>query len=507
MKKLIAMLLVLVMVLGMVACGPQDEAATTEANNTTGNNADTSTEGNEREHVTLKWYVAGNGPQADTAAVLEEVNKYLTEKLNCSLEIVETDFGNYDQKMQMVISSQEEFDLCFTAHWSNNFYTNVSRNAFLELDELVDTYAPELKELVPQGGWDACKVNGKLYGVPNMQIWAMTNTIGINKEVAAQYGLPAEDSAMTLDELENLLAAYKADHPETYPLALDNQGALAFSTFVMGYDELAGRHIPGVVMLDDETLTVVNQFELPQVKEFYERVYRWSQNGYIRPDASTVTDYKPDMKNGQHIAFFCGTYAPTAQSTYVNMYGCELFRGKLSDSYLTTSGITATMTAISRTSKHPERAMEFLNLLNTDPYLYNLITQGIAGKHYEELGDGYIKPIEGSGYAPNADWMYGNQFLAYFKEGQDPTDWVVTQELNESATPSVAMGFVFDSVPVQNEIASVTAVVNEYEAAFSTGVLNPDEYMSEFLQKLEQAGADVIVAEVQRQLNEWAANK
>lgn len=518
MKRLLALTLCLVMALSLVACGqksetpavePKEPAAETPDASDSSTEATESTEpAEEREEVTLKWYVAGNGPQADTPAVLEEVNKYLKEKLNCTLEIVETDFGNYDQKMQMVISSGEEFDLCFTAHWSNNFYTNVSRNAFLELDELVDTYASDLKAIMPEAGLDAGRVNGKLYGIPNMQIWAMTNDVQVNKDVVEAYNFDTS-TVNSLADLEPLFAAYKADHPESYPLGVINQGVLAFSTYSMGYDELAGRHIPGVIMLEDDSLKVVNQFKLPQVQELYEMLYDWGQKGYIRPDASTVTDgsIPTDMKNGMYIAAFSGTYKPSSQEMNKLNYGCELVDCLISDSWLPTSGITATMTAISRTSKHPDRAMEFLNLLNTDPYLYNLITQGIEGRHYEKLDGNYIRPIEGSGYMPNADWVYGNQFLAYLKEGQGENDWAFTQELNANAKPSPALGFVFDPVPVQNEIASCAAVVGEYEVGFSTGVLNPDEVMSEFLEKLDKAGADAIIAEVQSQLDAWAANK
>lgn len=511
MKRLLALALCLIMALSLVACAQKGESP---ANDTKEPVADTPTDASgmpaeptgEREEVTLKWYVAGSGPQADTAAVLEEVNKYLKEKLNCKLEIIETDFGNYDQKMQMVISSGEEFDLCFTAHWSNNFYTNVSRNAFLELDELLGTYAPDLKAIVPESGFDACRVNGNLYGIPNMQIWAMTNDLQINKAVAEEYNFDTS-SVKSLADAEPLFAAYKADHPESYPLGCNNQGILGYYTFNMGYDELAGRHIPGVILLEDDSLEVVNQFKLPQVKELFSMLYDWGQKGYIRPDAATVADPAPDMKNGLNIAFLTGTYKPSSQEMNKMTYGCELVDCLVSESWLPTSGITATMTAISRTSKHPDRAMEFLNLLNTDAYLYNLITQGIEGKHYEKLDGNFIRPIEGSGYMPNADWMYGNQFLAYLKEGQGEDDWDITRELNANAKPSPAMGFVFDPVPVQNEIASCSAVTGEYVVGFSTGVLNPDQVMDEFLNKLDQAGADTIIAEVQRQLDEWAANK
>ena len=41
------------------------------------------------------------------------------------------------------------------------------------------------------------------------------------------------------------------------------------------------------------------------------------------------------------------------------------------------------MHAISIVSKNPERAMMFLNLLNTDEYLRNLLAFGIEGVHYD----------------------------------------------------------------------------------------------------------------------------
>lgn len=459
------------------------------------------------EPVELVWYVGGNGPQADLNTVLEEVNTYLEEKLNCTLKIVETDFGSYDQKMQMVIGSGEEFDLCYTANWSNNFYNNVNKNAFLELNDLLEEYAPELVEAVPQAGWDAATVSGNIYAVPNMQIWTMTNCISIDKEYVDKYNFDV-DSVTELKDLEPLLAAIKEDNPDMYPFAADAGGILGMMTQAMGYDELAGRNIPGVVMLDDEELKVVNQFELPQVMEHYKLMYDWSQKGYIRPDASTITSYTADLAAGKHAVRVVGNLKPGLEVGEAEMYGGkEVVIVQMSDSWLPTSGITATMTAVSRTSKNPEKAVEFLNLLNTDKYLYNLITQGVEGVHYEKLDGEYIAPIENSGYAPNADWMYGNQFLAYLKEGQVENDWEQTIAMNEAGKTSVAFGFVFDSTTVQNEIASVSAVVQEYQLSLDTGAVDPESVMPEFLNKLEQAGSQVIIDEIQRQLDEWNANK
>ena len=498
-KKVLVCLLAAAMTAGMMAGCQPGEGSQSE----TPSNGES---GNEREEVELVWYVGGSGPQADIDTVAEEWNKYLKEKLNCTLKIIETDFGNYDTKMQTTIAGQTKFDMCYTANWSNNYYTNVNKKAFLELDDLIDEYAPDLKADIPEAGWEAVKVNGKIYAIPNQQIWAMTNVIYLTKDSVDKYNFDI-NSVTGLKDLEPLFEAFKKDNPDKYPMTFTSGGALDFLTFNMGYDELAGRHIPGVIMLDDEELKVVNQFELPQVQEHYKLMYEWNQKGYIRKDGSTVSDANADKKAGKHIMCFGGTYKPGGLQAEETNFGTELYEVKISDSWLPTSGITATMTAISQTSENPERAMEFLNLFNTDETLYNMVTKGLEGVHYERVDDTYIKLNPDSGYYPNADWMYGNQFLAYLNEGQGENDWADTIEINETAKPSPALGFSFDSTQVQTEMASVQAVVKEYELALDSGSVNPDEKLPEFLDKLEKAGSQKIMDEVQRQLDEWKANK
>ena len=510
-KKIASLVLALIIMSAvLVGCGGNNSAVDTTTESTAAKTttvASTTAETEERQPVELLWYVGGPGPQADTPRVLEEISKYLKDKINASLKIVETDFGSYKQKMQMVIASQEKFDLCFTSHWSNNFYNNVSKNAFLELDELIANFAPELKAAVPQGGWDAAKVKGKVYAVPNMQIWAMTNGLVAAKEHVDKYNFDI-GTVKSLKDLEPLLAAIKKDNPKMYPLAISTRGDLDYCTFSIGYDELAGRHIPGVVMLDDKELKVINQFELPQVMEHYKLMYDWNKKGYFRPDAATVNDAKPDIRAGKHVVEFLGTVKPGEEVTLKTAFGNkDVVIIPISESWLPTSGITATMTAISRTSENPDRAMEFINLVNTDRKLYNLIVMGIEDKHYEKIDENYIRPIADSGYSPNSDWMYGNQFNAYLKEGQDKNVWAETDALNNSAKPSVAIGFAFDPTNIQNEIASVNAVVKEYELSLDTGSVDPEKTLPEFLKKLEQAGSNTIIAEIQKQLNEWKTNK
>ena len=56
---------------------------------------------------------------------------------------------------------------------------------------------------------------------------------------------------------------------------------------------------------------------------------------------------------------------------------------------------SASNTAISINSKHPERAMQLIGLMNTEKGkdLYNLLVFGIEGEHYTKVNDKEIQPI------------------------------------------------------------------------------------------------------------------
>ena len=66
---------------------------------------------------------------------------------------------------------------------------------------------------------------------------------------------------------------------------------------------------------------------------------------------------------------------------------------------------------------------------------------------------------------------------------------------------------MFDTTPVKAEAAAVQAVMDEYRLPLENGVIDPDENLPKFRQALKDAGIDTVIAEKQRQLDEWAATK
>ncbi len=289
MKKLqmfLALLLAMVMIIS--GCGAKEEvkgtdankeSATTESEKTedTKESADTE-EAETLEHVELSWYYIGS-PQTDQNAVYEKANEIIKEKINATVNFQVIDWGSYDDKMNLMINAGEEFDICFTANWSNNYLQNVQKEAFMPLDDLLDTYAPTLKTIVPEKFWNATKVNGNIYGLINYQISTMTNSFAVNKELADKYGFDTS-TIKNYEDLEPLLAAIKEGESDVTPLG---NYAAAGSIWGMhlaanGFDEIGGRNIPGVIKVTDDDLTVINQFESPEFlayattnRDFYEK--------------------------------------------------------------------------------------------------------------------------------------------------------------------------------------------------------------------------------------------
>ena len=167
----------------------------------------------------------------------------------------------------------------------------------------------------------------------------------------------------------------------------------------------------------------------------------------------------------------------------------------------------ATLTGISSTSKNPERAMMFLNLLFSDKYLYNLLCFGIEGTNYVFEDDGTVTVLEEGGYNPGVDWAYGNQFNAYVRTGQDLDVWEQTKAMNESAIKSVLGAFSYDKTKLKTENAMVDAVISEYMPGFFTGTYDPDEKIPEFLKALDDAGFQAVKTDMQEQLDAYFASQ
>jgi putative aldouronate transport system substrate-binding protein len=78
---------------------------------------------------------------------------------------------------------------------------------------------------------------------------------------------------------------------------------------------------------------------------------------------------------------------------------------------------------------------------------------------------------------------------------------------NRDALVSKASGFVFDPEPVRQQIAAVAEAAEPYTDALYCGILDIDTEYPKMLDATEKAGIKEVIAEIQRQFDDWRASR
>ncbi|MDF2837282.1 MAG: transporter substrate-binding protein [Paenibacillus sp.] len=503
MKKIqMTMLLLLSFILILSACSGGNGNGN-GGNNDGGNKGETaapsdasgSADGGELPEVELIWYYGVSQVSPDQKQIEEEVNKIIKPKINATVKLQPIDFGSYTTKLNTASAAGEKFDLVWTANWAFNYDENVKKGAFIPLDELIDEYAPETKKAIPSFTWDATKYQGEIYAVPNYQTITSRYGASIRKDLAEKYNFDAS-TVKRIEDLEPFLKLVKDNEPGITPLMLTGPGT-KFEPYMYGFDD------NGVKIGDAGFKTNLLE-ESPEYRSFVDLMHSWFEKGYINDDASTVK---------QIDSIYNGKYATSLESAMKPGYeaekkasngGYDVIGIPLTEATTRRTSNITTLTAVSRTSDNPERAVMLIELVNNDPELYNLLSFGIEGTHYDKINETTVKVKAGGGYVAQT-WVFGNVFNGYLVEGQAADTWEETKKLNESAYVQPTFGFVFDDSSVKAEYANVMAVKAEYEPLLMTGTVDPEKYMPEYLEKLRGAGAVKVQEALQKQLDAWAA--
>ncbi|WP_204595604.1 extracellular solute-binding protein [Clostridium sardiniense] len=455
----------------------------------TGCGKSTETSGKNGDVTTLTWYSIGQEPK-DLKLVLDEANKYLEEKINVNLDMKFVDFGDYNQKMSVVINSGEDYDLAFTCSWAGDYLGNARKGAFLELDPYLDNQGKDMKAEIDQRFWDGAKIDGKTYAIPNQKELGVAPSWVFTKEYVDKYNIPYKD-IHTLEDLEPWLKVIKEKEPNVTPLYITK--GFSFTTF---FDQLVD---PVGIDLNDKDLKIKNMFETPEMKKALETLRRYYKAGYINTDSATAQDDKAKKRfvtkaDGQ----------PYADAIWSKDLKYPVVSSTITDTWITNGSTTGSMIAVSKNSKNPEKAVEFLNLLNTDEYLRNLINYGIEGTHYKKTGDKKIELINPEEKKYDVPYFaMGNLFKTYIVGDEPETKWKEFEAFNDAAKVSPILGFKFNPSKVSTEIAAVNNVLEEFKATIYSGSVDVDEYLGKLNAKLKEQGIDKIITEMQAQVDEW----
>lgn len=438
--------------------------------------------------VTLKWYTIGAEPK-DLQLVEDEANKYLEEKIGVNIDMNFIDYGEYSQKLGVIINSGEAYDLAFTCSWAGDYLGNARKGAFLDLTPYLDNIGSEMKEAIDDRFWSGAEVDGGIYAVPNQKEICTAPMWVFTKEYVDKYNIPYTE-LHSLEDLEPWLKLIKENEPDVTPLYITK----GFSV-PQYFEQLVD---PVGIEYEDGSLVVKNMFETDKMKSTLETLRKYYQAGYINADSATAQDDKSVKRFVTK-----GDGQPYAEVLWSKDLKYDVVASQITDSYITNASTTGSMIAVSKNSKNPDKAVEFLNLLNTDEYIRNLLNYGIEGTHYESVNDKQIKLTDKASDYSVGYYTLGNLFITKVLDNEPETKWDEFQEFNDAAKESAVLGFKFDTSKVTNEIAAINNVLEEFKSTIYSGSVDVDEYLDKLNKKLKDQGIDRVIEEMQTQLDAW----
>ncbi|WP_314587613.1 ABC transporter substrate-binding protein [Paenibacillus terrigena] len=476
------LVLMLALSLSLSACGGKKEEST----------------GTPEKPVELIWYTIGT-PQKDVDRVMEEVSKYTKEKIGATVKMNMIDWGDYTQKMQVMTASGTPMDLMFTSSWAFDYVQNARKGAFLPIEDLLQKQGKGIVDTLDPAFLEGSKVDGHNYGVPANKELPAQSVWRFNKNLVDKYKLNL-DNVGSLESLEPLLKTIKENEPGTYALAVDK-------TFnpIVPFDYII-ENMPMAVKVGDKDLKVVNILETPEMKQTLETMHKYYKAGYIPTEAATLTSLSDVQATGKWLTDKA-TNQPFADNLWSQSLGYPVVSKAASPALIYNWSVMGSMQAISANSKYPEKAMEFLNLLNTDPVLRNMIDSGIEGVHYKKVGDDAMENLPESKNYDMPTFSLGNVMLTYRDKNDPENKWDEFKKFNDSGEKAPLLGFNFDPSKVTTEIAAVQNVKEEFWASLMTGTVDPDKFIPQATAKFKAAGLDKIIAEAQTQVDAWKASK
>ncbi|MDI4649066.1 DUF3502 domain-containing protein [Cohnella hashimotonis] len=456
--------------------------------------------------VDVSWYIRKPiDTIKDQDAIEAEVNKGLKETVNANLHIHFIDAASWEDKMKLMSASGDEYDLVFTSNWTNPIDLNVQKGAFLPLDDLLKQYGPDILAKVDERAWKAVTYNGKIMAIPSQSPFTTPGGIVFKKDLVEKYNFDYT-KVHKLQELEPYLETIKKNEPEITPLLVTKtvnapgDYILDHTNITKGirYDEIAGK--------------AVMELDIPAFLDNYRTMSDFYKKGYVAKDAAIKTDFIAEAKSGKYAVMrdSGGYTADGSKSTA--LFGYPTVESLANYPTIGTPNMVGAATAISVTSKNPERAMQLLNQVWKDKKLSNTLAYGLEGKNYTvKSGAGTDSPSIEAKSGAEQTWAIWHNWLGPLWDQWD-SGWNSTASLeqmqknNKEAKTSSILGFLFNGEAVKTEIAQVSAVYSELWPIMQTGSMPDfDKFLADMKQRLNEAGLDKVLAEVQKQIDAWKA--
>lgn len=452
------------------------------------------------DKTVLVW--AADSYCLDETIRLSEANKYLTE-IGCDfvlcLKPVQTTSGlsgNYPDLLasgiKAALDSGEQVDIATPRIYSEF----VSADMFEPLDEYLNNtdIGRELYSLMPEKYWEILRANGKIYGVCGSLNNVLSSDHGffVNPELAEKYGFDVNKPI--LDQLDILR---KVKQEENCPV-------LASDMTYYPSDLVGLKMFGNGVYWNEESHTarcILDCAEYVEKLRFLDTLNREGMLMSRFSGGELRTDFfiSETSQQGAALGYDKG------QTVEYNYYDQIVLGIPVFDGTSTYRSTPYTVTGVLSASQNKDKAFRLLALTQIDPYLCDLLTFGIEGEDYN-LTDGKVDNVT-SLFAPE---IFGNKLISHSSEGVYSAGEMYYsadkyREILENAQMPADSDFCFDYSEMIDEMNAVDKVFQSFRLPSSDVSL--DDALTELNGKLESAGVQKIIDEVNRQYEVYLNEK
>lgn len=520
--KMMALALAAGLICSLAACGNDaaGEGNTNSANQAAAEGSSADAAGEESgeidtsEFVTIKILFIGD-QQKDAQKIYDAVNERLREELNAEIEIEMIPWSDWETRIPLIMSAQEDFDL-IPMNSTFGYYNYAPDGVFYEIsDQVLQKYMPQTWAQQDHLHFEQNTVNGKCYIVPvNAPSFTFGNAIAVRTDLLRKYEM---EMPQTWEDFEAYLGAVKEKEPGMTPMALSVSENLDDYLYheAYGMNRISGLRDLFAFAYDGSDVTAEDVILIQDDPNYVRALYRikdWADKGYWSKNANVnTTSMRDSFESGLSGCLIQNLGTSALAALTVNNAGGEMQADIFNPNMGTKRACNIPDGGLSVPiwSKNKERALMVLDYLKFDMEIYQTLRYGIKGVHWEPEGEDKWAPLDQSGYVfgNGNSWQIKNEYLPYELNRSDQLDSYIRlmDTWHEDLLPAPNLfKFTFDTSNVSTEMANISNVVSKYKPLLHCGLVDDvDAALKEYRDALEVAGLEKVREELQRQLTEF----
>lgn len=332
----------------------------------------------------------------------------------------------------------------------------------------------------------------------------------MNNDILSKYGFTTADfdPKNFANWGDNLQVIKDGEGSNFYPLNVEAEVLDRVMNNILYADQTTG---PIGIQFDNSNpsatkIEYINRYATDSYRAHIQIMREYYNAGFINPElgaaATAPTAYAAGRSSGDY-AIMTMAYAPGEEKVLSELCGKEiLWVPAWSAPIGTTDTFTASGLGVYAGSDCVVQSVQFLNMINTNTDIANLLAAGIEGVTYTVKADGALAYIDEQRGGWNI-WRYGVVGdVSAATPVTNPNEWADLKAFNNTAAAMDCLGFLFDNKPVETEIGNCTASIDAYAIPLGSGAADPKQ-LDTLLAELESANVNKVIEEINRQYQEW----